>query len=201
MPHVMHSPRVEPGTTGATSISFGRNIDADAGSTTYLPSLYAALRHGRVADDGASAWSVGAQLQPLLMVLGLRDRTTDFAELALATSYVDLYAQPRGLRRPDRDAGVGVLFSSALVSPYVQFGRFDADGQGVYTTQAVGVTREPLYEGGWFWLPSLMWRETGREGSAAHLGISAGIGGEAGESVWWLSLHATIEWGLRPGQR
>jgi hypothetical protein len=193
MPHVLHGPRVEPGTTGMVSLTLGRNFDLDDANMRVLPSLYAGLRHGWVSNDSAIGFSLGAQVPPLLGVFTLEG---DADRVLLATSYVDAYLEPRRAGFAGGNAGVGVLASSGLVMPYVQYGRADAAGEGWYTTQGVA-----LLGGEWneavYWMPALAWRDVGSgTGHAVSYSLSGGIGPRDDATDWFVLFGFTAEFGL-----
>ena len=200
MPHVMHGPRVEDGTTQALSLSVGRQMAAGNRDETMVPSIYAGLRKGTVSEDSAGAYSIGAQIPPL-MLLGFlgTDDNEDFLRLLFATSYVDLYVQPRGARGRQWDMGAGALASSAVFAPYVQFGRRRGDSQdGWYSTQMVAVAGSE-FEDLAFWMPSFGWRDRGGRysGTAVDIDLSAVVpwrGADVRE--WMVFVTFTTEFGL-----
>jgi hypothetical protein len=200
MPHVMHGPRIEDdGVSGGLSLSLGRNYDVDDRDLRFVPSLYGSVRRSTVPRDGDGvAASIGLQV-PLLMAPLLVDNTTnDRFSILTATSYLDLYVQPRRRSEAGFETGVGVLASTALVTPYIQAGLMDENGSGWYTTQAVAFTVGDEFGDGSFYLPSVAWRHRDPETSLAtnlHGGMGIRINGEDNTDMMFI-MGVTFELGL-----
>ena len=201
MPHVMHGPRIdEDGVSGSLSLTLGRNREIGDASARILPSLYGGLRRSWMASEGdGPAGSVGIQV-PLLLAPVLFDANSnvDAVDALLATSYLDVYIQPRRRTEPGWESGAGVLGSTALMGPYVQVGRFDG-GQGWYTTQLVALTiGDDLGEGA-IYMPAVVWRHRDT-GSSTAANFSFGLGVPLNEDAREMLLIAglTFELGL-PG--
>lgn len=195
MPHVMHGPRVEGGTSGGFTASAGRQVGTGGYAGPFVPSLYAGLRHGFVAANDRSALWIGAQVPvPLFLYLADND-TEDDAEVALAVSYADVYVQPRGLRGGSYEAGVGALFSKAVLAPYFQVGEQDAEGKGWFVTPMLVLTRDE-FDVGTYAIQSVAWRERGRADTAYQLGASFALPLQADSEGFLFSLTFTAELGL-----
>ena len=199
LPHVMHSPRVEEdGLSGSVSLIAGRNREIGDLETRIVPSLYVGARHSSVPDDGdGPAASLGIQVPVLLAPAFFEEEDAGLSAL-LATSYVDLYAQPVRRSDPGFETGVGVLASTALVAPYLQLGRLDARGTGWYTTQLVAFTIGDDMGEGMLYMPTFVWRHRDAEGTSAA-NFSAGLGfgfGEDAATDHLITIGVTLEFGL-----
>jgi hypothetical protein len=194
---------VEPGTPYSVTGTLGRGLAAGSRGDTYIPSLYVGARHGGIAGDGRSAWLAGAQASPFLLLLLLdANDDDDFADIVLATSYVDLYVQP-GTRGERWDGGAGALASSEVIAPYVQLGRRGDGGRGWHTTQMIALLNDPFPDAS-FWMPALVWRDPGKPGgtSAVSVGLTGAIPIGAHREDWFFAVTFTAEVGLeRSGAR
>ena len=194
MPQVLHGPRVEPGTTGALHVSVtktGEGYGLGAGEITILPTLNGGVRHGWVSPGGRSAASLGLQV-PILGIIVAGTTAEDVRWMSDIT-LADLYLQPWRDAGGAADFGAGVMASTGVAMPYVQYGHTLDSGNSWYVTQAV-----VMYGGDEvLWLPSLTWREDGRgNGRAVHFTASAGVPASGETRIGFLNFGITTELGL-----
>jgi hypothetical protein len=175
LPAINHGPRVADGASigVVASITPGPEYSSGELNTPYLYGpVGISFGRGWAARDGNS---VGFYLGGHVPVPGI------------PWAQADLYLQAPGSMFGDFDAGIGVNAGYAKYSPYVQFGRIDAEGSGWYTTQ--GVTFLPtttsyaindLY--GWLWVGGVarQWSKAGRE---RHVFLSGGVGAHSGDCL------------------
>lgn len=135
VPHVAHGPRIEPGSRYFISSAVVHASELQNERASLIPSLYVGAARGWVRADSGQAVSVGLQLPIYLMPVVFGN--SGLGTLA-ATSYLDVYAQPRRAPPGVMDYGVGALLSTGVLMPYVQLGR--AADEGVYTTHGAAVT-------------------------------------------------------------
>ncbi|HEX8395565.1 MAG TPA: hypothetical protein VF665_24650 [Longimicrobium sp.] len=171
-PVVTHGPRVDPGLTAyATGGGTLALCDSTVCATELIPQLGAGLRYGRPADERRMGWSLGVT-----------------ASLSVVSSDMDLYAQLP--RRPGGvDAGAGVLLGGAYTMPYLQAGRIDEGGSGLYTTQGLAIMsprpgsaqfmggngNDPVDARPVYWAPTVAYRGRLRDG-AMSLYLSGAFG-------------------------
>ena len=188
VPHVAHGPRVEPGTRFFIDTGIIHTRELQDESFSFIPSLYAGAAHGWLFADSASAFSLGFQLPLYLLPVVL---SASGGDTFLATSYLDLYVQPRRSVAGRADFGIGALASTGLLMPYIQFGS-GADG-GFSTTQAIATTHGPL-AGALYWLPSIARRHESRDGRrVVHFYLNGGIGLDEPGDEWFVGLGVMIE--------
>ncbi|HEU0299213.1 MAG TPA: hypothetical protein VFR37_07155 [Longimicrobium sp.] len=170
-PIVTHGPRVEPGLHFTGTLGVARNACDTACSLDILPQIGMGARYGRAADDGRPGYSVAGTLA-----------------LGLVSSELDAYVQAP--TSPSWAAGGGLLLSPAHVMPYLQAGRVEEDGSGLYTTQgfAVLASRERVFDidedlevAPRYWAPTLAYRAAYR-GGAIHVYLSGAVG--------WMDVRA-----------
>jgi len=199
LPHVLHGPRIEDGSSAQLSLTLGRNVQWEedgGGNFRVVPGLYVGARTANAPDTTGPAVSIGVQVPALLLPLFVGEEGG--VEAMLATSYIDVYAQPN--RRPQPggvELGVGALFSSITAAPYLQLGRFDGEGDGWYTTQQVMFTKE--LETGVMYMPSIAYRDhDAGAGLTANWTLSGAVGAAEEEVRWFVMLGGTFEIGPRP---
>ena len=199
MPQVLHGPRVEPGSTALLNLSAGANLPLDEEdfadeAVVFAPSLYFGGRHGIVGGEGKAAFSIGGQLSGLgVFLIG----EPNALEILAAGSYLDLYVQPRRYEVADHEFGVGTLVSTALLTPYVQYGRTGSSGNSWFTTQSVVVSTR-AEDRLMVWMPSVGWRTLKSEsGRAVTFNAGAGIGKLESRTITLFLMSANVEFGLR----
>jgi hypothetical protein len=182
MPMVLHSPRVDRGlgaqlTTGVNLTGCGTRSGEGASRPecprSLEPMTGVAFSYGFAPRDSA---------RPALLV------TAAFPVMDPVAPAADVYVQaPRAGH--ERARGGGVLFSSRMVMPYVQYGHVTlGDARGWYTTQGVVVTAyvpdvsgdtdpEYLSDGVYavYWAPTVAYRIANGFG-ASDLYASAALG-------------------------
>jgi hypothetical protein len=191
LPSINHGPRVEEGSSGGivASVTPGPRYDHGEYTSPYL--------YGPVGVSFGRGWAakdenaIGVYLGGHIPVPGIF-----FAQ-------ADLYLQAPGSVVGDLNGGIGINAGYASYSPYLQFGRIDAQGSGWYTTQ--GVTLLPararyadneLY--GWMWIGSVahQWSDAGRE---RRVFLSGGVGAHNGSchhSCWPAERRYVLAAGL-----
>jgi len=200
LPHVMHGPRIEDdGVSGSLSLTLGRNRQVGGLETEILPSLYGGLRTSRVPADGdGTAASLGVQV-PVLIAPLFANEDTDAFDALTATSYLDVYVQPKRRPQPGFEWGVGALASTGLAGPYVQVGRMQPDGGGWYTTQlVVFAIGDDFRDDGAYYLPTVVWRYRDPARTAAaniSAGVGVGVHDRSGTDML-VMLGVTLELGL-----
>lgn len=202
LPHVMHGPRIEDdGVSGSLSLTLGRNRQVGGLESEILPSLYGGLRTSKVPTDGdGTAASLGVQV-PLLIAPVFANDDTDAFDALTATSYLDVYLQPKRRPQPGFEWGVGALASTGLAGPYVQVGRMQPDGGGWYTTQlVVFAIGDDFDDDSAYYLPTVVWRYRDPARTAAaniSVGVGVGVHDRSGTDML-VTLGVTLELGLRP---
>ena len=137
------------------------------------------------------AGSFGLQV-PLLSLpfVGMSESLDVLAE----TSYADLYFQPIRSAGAGPDLGAGVMASTAVVMPYVQYGLTGDNGNSWYTTQGLLL---PVGSEHALWMPSISFRDAGgSHGTAVNYTAGAGIGMSSGIREHLLIFSITAELGL-----
>jgi hypothetical protein len=196
----MHGPRIEDdGLSGSLSLTLGRNHEFDDPDYRILPSLYGGLRTSKVPSDrDGLAASLGVQLPVLLAPLFANEGTDAFDALT-ATSYLDVYVQPKRRPQPGLEWGIGALASTALAGPYAQIGRVRPDGSGWYTTQlVVFAIGDGFSDAGGYYLPTVVWRYRDPARTAAaniSAGVGVGVHDRSGTDML-VMLGVTLELGL-----
>jgi hypothetical protein len=196
----MHGPRIEDdGLSGSLSLTLGRNREVGELETLILPSLYGGLRRSKVPADGdGTAASLGVQV-PVLVAPLFADEETGTFDALTATSYLDVYVQPKRRPQPGFEWGVGALASTALAGPYVQVGRMRPDGGGWYTTQlVVFAIGDDFGDDSAYYLPTVVWRyRDPSRTTAANLsaGVGVGVHDRSGTDML-VTLGVTLELGL-----
>lgn len=188
VPHVGHSPRVEPGTRYFISGAIVHSRELQNESFSFIPSLYAGAARGWLVSEGTAAFSLGFQVPIYLLPFVL-----DESALAsfLAISYLDFYVQPRRGTLGQVEYGIGTLLSTGVAMPYVQVGK--ATDGGVYTTQALAVTHGDLNSAK-YWMPTIAYRFDRREEArAVDIYANAAIRLDAPESEWFVGFGLTFE--------
>lgn len=198
LPHVMHGPRIEDdGVSGSLSLTLGQNREVGGLENEILPSVYGGVRTSKVPTEGdGTAASLGLQVPVFIAPLFANEDTGAFDALT-ASSYLDVYVQPKRGREPGLEWGVGALASTALAGPYVQVGRMKADGGGWYTTQLVVFTMGDEFGDGAYYLPAVAWRyRDPARTSAANISASLGVGFHEQGTDMLVTLGVTLELGL-----
>ncbi len=200
VPQVLHGPRVETGKTGVLQLSAARSLPIseteDWSDDRFVIGLYGGGRIGSVSADGRTAYSLGAQVPLSGVLLVLLSPPDEALEVLGATSYVDAYLQPNRLPTGMTDYGVGVLVSTALVTPYAQYGRTLGPGASWYTTQAFAYNYRANSGNALLWLPSIS-RRSADDGRGRAVSYTAGgtVGRISDRTHWGLILAVTAEIG------
>jgi hypothetical protein len=109
----------------------------------------------------------------------------------LATSYIDVYAQPRRSPNGEFDYGIGGLLSTGVLMPYVQAGR-STDG-GAYTTQGIAYTFGSL-NSKTYWLPAIAFRSVRPDGRrAVSFYTNAAIELDSTDREWFVGFGVLVE--------
>jgi hypothetical protein len=191
-PQVLHGPHVDPGASGSLMVGATSGMgDAGTSDGEIYAVLYGGARHGWVSSDNERAASFGLQVPMLsLPFVGIPDDL----EILARTSFADLYFQPVRANGEGADFGAGVMASTALVMPYLQYGLTSSGGNSWYTTQGVLLPTEVDHA---VWMPSMSFRDAGRgNGKAVNYTIGAGIAMSRGLQESVLTFSITAELGL-----
>jgi hypothetical protein len=204
MPQVMHGPRVDEGTSALINAGIGKNIPVHRDESFledgphFVPSLYVGGRVGNAHTFGSTAFSLGVQI-PAWAVFLITDAGDEALSTLGAVTYADLYVQPKRAASAGVDYGAGVLASTVVFNPYVQYGRTRADGHSWYTTQGFMVTHTGSDESLTMYVPSVSWRTPSKSGTGAvSLNVGAAVGRLNDRTEWLALLSVTAELGLKP---
>jgi hypothetical protein len=200
MPQVLHGPHIEEGTSGLINVGIGRNFrfgdDSDAGRSS-VPMVNLGLRQGFIGSDGGPAVSVG--LQSSAFAIFFVD-SENAVEIFGASSFADVYVQPRRYAAATSDFGAGILASTGIAAPYVQYGRTRPNGSSWHTTQGIMTT---LHGNGagvdnvTMWMTGLSWRDLSSTGRTAVIFSADALMGRLNHRTEFLiTLSATAELGL-----
>ena len=195
-PQVLHGPHVDPGASGSLMVGATSGMgDAGTSDGEIYAVLYGGARHGWVSSDNGRAASFGLQVPMLsLPFVGIPDDL----EILARTSYADLYFQPVRANGEGADFGAGVMASTAMVMPYLQYGLTSSSRNSWYTTQGVLI---PAESDDVVWMPSVSFRDAGSgNGKAINYTIGAGLGMSSGLRESILTFSITAELGLDHSQ-
>jgi hypothetical protein len=197
----MHGPRVDEGTSAMLNMGVGRNIPTHRDENfledgpQLVPSLWAGGRIGNTRALGSTAFSVGLGV-PAAAVLWIGEEES-LSRLS-QVSYADVYVQPHRPAVAGTDYGVGIMASTVLFNPYIQYGRTKANGSSWYTTQSVIVTSGDEDESLAMYSPSVSWRTLSKSTkSATSFNVGAAVGRLGSRTEWFLLVSFTAEMGLK----